>query len=196
MSQPVRYIGTPTQREPNDLVTRVAFVDDFLSPDECSRIIAQAESSQAFAGLTGAAGKRDQARDSTVRFLWPQPETRWLFDKLEYAVQRLNEGYRFDLGGFYEGAQVAAYSAGGHYDWHLDVGEQYYSNRKLSLSVQLSPASEYDGGELEFRATDEPAPRQQGALIVFPSFLLHRVKPVTRGQRHSLVSWVSGPPFR
>ncbi len=196
MSQPARFLGPRVAREPNELVARVAYVDHFLNAAECARAIREAEGGPAFDGLTGPEGKRDQARESTVHFLWPGPAQDWLFDKLEYAVRRLNEGYGFTLSGFFEGAQVAAYSQAGHYDWHIDLGEEYYSNRKLSLSVQLSDPADYDGGELEFKATDELAPRQQGALIAFPSYLLHRVRPVTRGRRYSLVSWVSGPPFR
>lgn len=196
MPQPARYLGPSSTREPNELIARVAYVDNFLSAAECARVIREARSGPAFAGLTGSEGKKDQARDSTVHFLWPEGGQDWLFDKLEYAVRRLNEGYGFELSGFYEGAQVAAYGVDGHYDWHIDLGEQYYSNRKLSLSVQLSDPADYDGGELEFKATDELAPRETGALIAFPAYLLHRVRPVTRGLRYSLVSWVSGPPFR
>ena len=71
------------------------------------------------------------------------------------------------------------------------------SARKLSLSVQLSDGADYDGGDLRFPGpTDEPAPRERGALIAFPSFVTHRVEPVTRAERLSLVSWISGRPFR
>ena len=71
------------------------------------------------------------------------------------------------------------------------------SARKLSLSVQLSDGADYDGGDLRFPGpTDEPAPRERGALIALPSFVTHRVEPVTRAERLSLVSWISGRPFR
>ena len=110
---------------------------------------------------------------------------------------RLNQSYGFELTGFYEGAQVARYAPGGHYDWHVDVGEQLQSARKLSLSIQLSDGSEYEGGDFRFLGpTDAPAPRARGSLIAFPSFVTHRVEPVTQGERLSLVSWISGPPFR
>ena len=98
--------------------------------------------------------------------------------------------------GFFEGVQVASYSGGGHYGWHMDVGQGVVSTRKLSISVQLSDPADYDGGELEFLASGDCGPRTQGTLIAFPSFLVHRVRPVTRGTRWSLVSWVAGPSFR
>jgi len=113
----------------------------------------------------------------------------------------LNEGYGYQLTGFMEGAQIAWYEAGGaggdgHYDWHVDIGPGPYSLRKLSMSVQLSDPADYDGGELEFMASAESGIRTRGSLIVFPSFLQHRVTPVTRGIRASMVSWIAGPPYR
>ena len=85
-----------------------------------------------------------------------------------------------------------------NYDWHIDLGTGRFSRRKISLSVQLSVASAYEGGELEFHISglDREKMRQQGALIAFPSFLEHRVTPVTQGVRFSLVAWVDGPPYR
>lgn len=83
--------------------------------------------------------------------------------------------------------------------WHLDLGGDNLSTRKLSFSVQLSHPDEYDGGELELNLAHSTvvAPRTQGTLVVFPSFLVHRVAPVTRGVRRSLVSWASGThPYR
>jgi PKHD-type hydroxylase len=64
------------------------------------------------------------------------------------------------------------------------------------MSVQLSEPDEYEGGELEFLNFEQPIPKDIGSLIVFPSYLVHRVNPVTRGLRRSMVSWISGPPFR
>jgi PKHD-type hydroxylase len=89
---------------------------------------------------------------------------------------------------------------GGKYDWHHDVlwTRNDGMDRKLSLTVQLSDPSDYDGGDFEFSEV-EPLPswsKQQGTVMVFPSYLLHRVKPVTRGVRRSLVAWFEGPTWR
>jgi hypothetical protein len=89
---------------------------------------------------------------------------------------------------------------GGHLDWHLDIGIGEVNRRKLSLTVQLSDPSEYEGGEFEiwYGHSGEfvELPRKKGDVIIFPSFLMHRVKPITRGQRKALVFWTGGEPFK
>ena len=85
----------------------------------------------------------------------------------------------------------------GFYDWHTDFAG-ITPRRKLSISVQLSRPEDYDGGDLELLFTSSPykAARERGKFIVFPSFCLHRVTPVTRGTRWSLVAWVLGTRWR
>jgi len=124
----------------------------------------------------------------------------WLFEKLSNIIANLNANYyQYDITGFGEKLQLANYDSSdkGTYGWHVDVGGGSVS-RKLSLSLQLSDPSEYEGGELEIR--DGPTPSQilkkRGYICVFPSFIQHRVTPVTQGSRQSLVVWASGPPFR
>jgi len=91
-------------------------------------------------------------------------------------------------------------SEGGKYDWHHDVDWNNNSgiDRKLSLTVQLSDPSDYDGGDFEFSEVEQlpTSAKQQGTVMVFPSYLAHRVTPVTRGVRRSLVAWFSGPTWR
>ena len=195
--QPARLLKSYLHRPTNDATAQVAFVESLMSPDMCDRVIALAEKSPPLEGKTGAEQTVDEGRDSTVRFIWPSQESGWLFDFLEDALMKLNGGYGFELTGFYDGIQVATYEPGGHYDWHLDIGPGVNSGRKLSLTVQLSDPADYEGGELEFlSATDELGPRSRGSLIAFPSYLAHRVRPITKGTRLSLVSWIGGPPFR
>lgn len=183
----------------NDLVAMVRSVVSYFTDAECDRILELGEAAPQISGKVGSAlDEVDDIRRSRVTAIYPGPDTTWLFDKLEYALAKLNEGYGFDLQAFMEGAQVAWYEAEveGHYDWHVDVGPGRYSQRKLSMSVQLSASADYEGGDLEFMATDELGIRERGSLVVFPSFLQHRVRPVTRGRRASMVSWIAGPPFR
>lgn len=92
-------------------------------------------------------------------------------------------------------------SEGGHYNWHHDIN--WTSNakleRKLSVTVQLSDPSEYEGGNFVFDECETPDPKilkQKGTVLVFPSYLRHRVEPITKGIRKSLVSWFEGPRFR
>jgi PKHD-type hydroxylase len=110
------------------------------------------------------------------------------------------EYYNFEITGLSEDLQYTEYEAEyeGYYDYHLDIGSGIESSRKLSITVQLSDESEYEGGELEFVTGCEKkhASKKQGDVIVFPSYLLHKVNPITRGKRCSLVTWIGGPPFR
>jgi PKHD-type hydroxylase len=80
----------------------------------------------------------------------------------------------------------------------MDFGSGDISNRKLSITVQLSDPSEYEGGELQFMINQHiiTAPKEKGTAIIFPSFALHRVTPVTKGARKSIVGWIGGPPYK
>ena len=150
-------------------------------------------------GDASAFGVDNQYRRSTVRWV-PLNETNlWLYGKLGAFTNKANTAvWHFDLIGLSE-IQFAEYDSSeqGHYDWHMDVGK-HNADRKLSLSIQLSAPEHYDGGDLQLMLKREPttAPRDKGAVIVFPSYCIHRVTPVTRGVRRSLVVWVTGPPYR
>lgn len=89
-------------------------------------------------------------------------------------------------------------SEGGKYDWHHDVdwNSNALFDRKLSVTVQLSDPSDYDGGDFQFAEVENPDGKAIGSVLVFPSYLQHRVFPVTRGTRRSLVAWFSGPRWR
>tara|TARA_R110000782_G_scaffold35560_2_gene84990 strand:+ start:266 stop:655 length:390 start_codon:yes stop_codon:yes gene_type:complete len=118
-----------------------------------------------------------------------------------------------------EACQFTKYKQNQYYDWHCDSWNKTYDKpntpdhnkiRKLSVTCQLTDGSEYKGGELEFDFRNyEPHIREEikhlkqakeilpkGSIIVFPSFLWHRVKPVIKGTRYSLVLWNLGYPFK
>ena len=110
------------------------------------------------------------------------------------------EYYQYDLSDKYD-IQILKYRPGGHYEWHIDYGVCWHPglDRKLSISIQLSNESQYEGGELEIRnwkGDDITAPRRLGSAIVFDSRVTHRAKPVTEGERIVLVGWASGPKLR
>ena len=100
-----------------------------------------------------------------------------------------------------EDVKLLKYNIGGKYKWHTDVGSKETSTRKLTAIVQLSDEQDYEGGDLEFGITDElgennyVATKKQGSIIVFPSFLSHRVIPITKGTRYSLLTWMNGDSF-
>jgi PKHD-type hydroxylase len=94
--------------------------------------------------------------------------------------------------------QVGKYSEGSFYDWHNDlkIDKNNDDQRKLSLSLVLSDPSDYEGGDLELSGATEQPKIGQGSIIVFPSLIDHRVTPVTKGTRYSMVAWMHGPAFR
>ncbi|TDJ34852.1 MAG: 2OG-Fe(II) oxygenase, partial [Gammaproteobacteria bacterium] len=146
----------------------------------------------------GEAMGESEVRDSDICFLWPGSENAWLFERLQQLTEQVNRAYQFELRGFFEGVQITHYAGtGGHYGWHMDLGTGPFSARKLTITVQLSDPESYDGGELEFTSANlQDEARRQGAAVVFPSFMTHRVNPVTRGERWSMVCWISGDAFR
>ncbi len=125
-----------------------------------------------------------------------------LFRKLADIVNSLNsQFYKYDLTEM-EDLQYTEYNSE-HKDFytsHSDDGYKFNLFRKLSVSIQLSSPDEYQGGDLTFYRNTlsecTVAPKQAGTVIVFPSFVIHEVKPITAGTRKSLVTWVNGPRFR
>lgn len=150
------------------------------------------------AELEGGVTTDEDLRKSAVMPILPGAKNDWLFERMTDATTQANQYYRFDLNGFYEPLQLAEYSEGDFFDWHLDFGTGASSNRKLSLTIQLSEADDYEGGDLEFRINNKvvKAPRERGTVLIFPSFIMHRVTKITKGKRRSVVGWVSGVPYR
>lgn len=114
----------------------------------------------------------------------------WVYDKLSAAcIQANTNRYKFEITGFQTELQLASYGPQQFFEWHMDFGTGNVSNRKLSISVQLSDPDEYEGGELQFMINQNifTATKEKGTAIIFPSFGLHRVTPVTKGVRKSIV---------
>lgn len=178
--------------------------DNAFTTDELDRIERLGDSlTQQQADLAGSGfGPGGDPRIRITRTAWVPgtAETKWLYDRIHGVMMSVNrDAYQFELKGFTEQFQYTVYhgSEGGHYDWHLDLGMKAMQ-RKLSLSLQLSDPASYEGCDLQFMAGHgiETAPRDRGTVIVFPSYTLHRVTPVTAGTRKSLVAWAGGPKFR
>lgn len=140
-------------------------------------------------------------RRSQVSWLNKTPDTAWVFEKLGHIASSLNaQYYRFDLTGFGEAIQLTNYDQSEHgmYGWHVDYGGKISPSRKLSLVLQLTDPSQYEGGNLQVMTGGEPQTvrKQRGLVAAFPSYVLHQVTPVTSGNRQSLVAWISGPAFK
>jgi PKHD-type hydroxylase len=150
----------------------------------------------ALAGLDRG-GRYDHVRRTRVATIVQTPEIVWFYDRLVAICRRLNRDYRFELTDFSEPPQYLVYrdDENGHFDWHVDHGTQ--PPRKLSLTLQLTDPSRYEGGELQLNGGNIVcAPRDRGAAIAFPSYTVHRVTPVTAGTRKSIVAWITGPGFK
>ena len=154
-----------------------------------------------------------QKRDSNVAWL----DDTWIYREILPFVKAANRkaNWNFDLAQA-EQCQFTIYGPQQHYGWHCDSWEEPYQEnskvkgfkglvRKLSITVSLSDETDYEGGELEIDHKNCVEKRQietitkikpRGSIIVFPSFMWHRVKPVFKGLRYSLVLWVCGKPFR
>ncbi len=174
---------------------------NFLDRDECKKII---ELSKEYKTKeTEVLINKESVHNVTYRKGNETPlplkeKTQWIYQKLERAIRGYNtHAYKFTLIGFSHNIRVLEYNSGDHYQaWHQDFGRGKISTRKLSASIQLSNPEEYEGGNLEFfNGEIVPASLEQGSLIIFPSFVFHRVTPVTKGVRHSLVAWMNGPHF-
>jgi PKHD-type hydroxylase len=170
---------------------------DAFTADECDSII-DIGTRRGFMNAETGGRSGQERRNSQIRFLMPSGETGWMFRRMASVIEAVNPFFQFDLTVMNEGIQFTRYeSPGSKYDWHSDYGPGM-TTRKLSLTVQLTDPDDYDGGELELNPEGNPLTmdKVRGRAFAFPSWTLHRVKPVTKGVRHSLVVWVAGPPFR
>ena len=184
----------------------LAFWEGFLTPEDINLLLAQPEWLNLQAGCVGGSGPADvnaSIRESQISWLGVKPELAPICEKLYLAVAEVNRRFfHFDLTGFHEPMQLGLYTGEtqGHYDWHTDASPtDTHVPRKLSLSMLLSDPSEFEGGEFQVKTcndTVQTLDTQKGRAWFFPSYTLHRVAPVTKGVRRSLVLWVGGPAFR
>jgi len=187
--------------------------DNLFSPPECQAIIDFGHKSNGFGfasvGTNEPGGYNVDKNYRMVKTVNIRPEDGfdWLYTRLmQRIVWTNNERFEFDISGlneyiqllWYQSKEQTAEGIAGHYKWHQDIGTYDMSLRKLSIVVQLSKSEDYDGCNLTLQTHRqfEIPERKQGDVIIFPSYLPHMVTPITRGERYSLVLWVSGPPFR
>ena len=173
-----------------------------FSYDEVDQIIAESKNwGLKTAGVTDAGVVDNEMRKSAVAWIPQNDAYKWIYDKLGGMIEEANrELWKFNLTSMEEMIQYTEYyQDGGHYDYHLDVGGGYPLNqRKISITVQLTGADEYEGGNFEILRGKNPEslPKIKGCVLVFPSYLMHRVTPVTSGTRRSLVLWVGGDSYK
>ncbi len=188
----------PTPIMSNDYLTTVAHFPNTFSPEEC-RLLVNLPLPVSDAGVderNNAAGKVDYSlRRTREKPIPPELPYAWIFQRLGKLCRDVNQHiYRFQLGDLVT-VQVLEYSPEGFFGWHTDLGSGIYSTRKLSMVTFLAPPEEYEGGDLCFMDGGPPYRLPLGTTAIFPSYLLHKVDPVTRGTRFTMVSWVHGPSF-
>lgn len=190
-----------------------------VSKETCESIIELSKEKQRSLGLIGDLSESDinnernlgrlyEARNSQVAWF----NEKWMYEMLQTYTDIANNsaGWNFDWD-WCEDIQFTVYEPGGYYNWHADQSPEVYTSgvdenrrgkyRKLSVILNLTDPNTFEGGDLEFdygngtiKTCEEI--RYQGSVVVFPSFVYHRVVPVTKGVRYSLVMWSLGPPYR
>ncbi len=175
-----------------------------LSDTECDTIIERARTyseEDATVGFSDTLRSDLAYRTSSIRWLSTHQEGA-IVERIMQLVSASNRNnFGVDIAGLHE-LQFTEYheTNSGHYDWHHDVwleSARPYA-RKLSVVVQLSSPVDYEGGAFEFFGIENPAAQfaPRGSVLIFPSFLQHRVLPVSKGTRRSLVTWVEGANWR
>ena len=183
-----------------------AFWEGFLTDHEIAKILALEEWLHCQKGSIGSEEKNSintNIRNSNIAWVGLNENTAWLWEKLSKVIAQVNsQFFHFDLTGCYEPIQLGIYNEAdqGHYNWHIDnMYDTKGVARKLSMSLLLSHPSEFEGGEFQIKTNSDEAKTletKMGRAWFFPSYMLHRVCPVTKGTRKSLVLWVGGPEFR
>ena len=171
-----------------------------FSAEERENLIGMVDAQSETARLEHDADDLYGMRRSKVLYI-PAPQFPQLADRIRAIAASANRCYNFAITDIRENIQLAIYdsSDAGFFDWHLDIGGMDKGVRKLSVSVPLNDSSDFEGGQLEFFSNGskaEEVEQKAGHPIVFPSWLVHRVAPVTSGKRYSMVTWISGPSWK
>ena len=174
-----------------------------FTPDQCRQVIEcgrRQKPQKAQVGMGKPGGGLDTKKRVTTISWIPFDEMKEMYDQLNEFIQQANRNhFGFEDVHVTEQAQFTEYPEGGFYDWHMDTDVNMKHEppvRKISMTLLLSPESQFEGGELELMTKGKRAKMKQGHAIIFASFLNHRVAPVTRGVRQSLVMWFGGTPFK
>ena len=174
-----------------------------FTPKQCQMIInagrSEPKQNASVGGREGKSGIDTETRTSHISWI-PFGKTTEMYKDIEKVMKTTN-GNHFGFDGMQitEMAQYTEYPEGGFYDWHIDSDTNFVHEptvRKISMTLLLSPDNEFEGGDLELMKEGQPAKLKQGHAIFFASFIRHRVTPVIRGNRKSLVMWFGGTPLR
>ena len=174
-----------------------------FTPEQCQMVIdagRKQRPQKAQVGMNKPKGGVDTNKRITTISWIPFKEMQPMYDQINQFIQKANRNhFGFEDIQITEQAQFTEYPEGGFYDWHMDTDVNMKHEppvRKISMTLLLSPENQFEGGDLELMAPGKRVKLKQGHAIIFASFLNHRVAPVTRGVRQSLVMWFGGEPFK
>ena len=177
--------------------------EPLFTPQQCQDIINAGHSEKpqvAQVGMGKPGGGVDKKKRTTTISWIPFKKLPQMYKKVENQLSVVNlNHFGFENVQITEPAQFTEYPKGGFYDWHMDLdvhGQHEPPIRKISMTCLLSDPSEFTGGDLEFTEKNKINNLKQGQAIFFASFLRHRVSPVKKGTRRSLVMWFGGQPFK
>jgi len=194
-------------------LTEYYYFENAFTDEEIKLIQEEAMKVPPTVGKTGKEGSdNENFRKSEIRWLngnapytdgdkvYTGDDFIWLYERLWNMIEEANRNlWNFNVSSGRDAIQHTIYKeGGGHYDWHMDCGSKEMRHRKVSLTVQLTDGDDYEGGELQLWRGQTPlnAPRGKGTVVIFPSYMMHRVTEVTKGTRESLVLWVGGDHYR
>lgn len=191
---------------PNIHFPIVSGLESFLTKDECLRIRQYCAELRKFPGSVIEVKRindysenhkdsrkiDNETRNAETAVIELNETTKWIYKKVHTAVKSFNKNlWNFEIP-YSERLEYLSYPEGSYFNWHYDVAETgHASHRKLIAVIQLSDENEYEGGELEFfTGNSKPtyAAKSIGSLIVFPTYIFHRVKKITKGHREALIS--------
>jgi len=174
-----------------------------FTPQQCEMVIQAGHKQKprvAEVGMKKPGGGVDTKKRTTTISWIPFKEMTDMYAQIEATMQATNlNHFGFENMKLTEPAQFTEYPKGGFYDWHMDLdvnGTHEPPIRKISMTILLSDPTSFKGGQLEFMEKNKVPDLKQGQAIFFASFIRHRVAPITKGIRRSLVMWFGGTPFK
>ena len=179
--------------------------DAIFTPQQCQMIVNQGHQLKPEKALVGGGdkGAHDTKKRVTTISWIPFAKMPEMYKQIENQLSIVNlNHFMFDGVTLTEPAQFTEYPKGGFYDWHMDLNafgqDGQHPVRKISMTLLLSDPKDFTGGDLMFSEMGDtkPLPLKQGQAIFFASFLRHKVAPVKKGIRRSMVMWFGGPPLK
>ena len=186
----------------NNKFEYVIYKENFLSDKECDGLVESLDTEELTDATVVGDYDNHPVNKNVRKVLNIDFHDENLFKRLNGAIQVANTQYfNYNIKSI-DTLRFLKYGIGGTYNWHLDMGRNETSLRKLTAIIQLSNDTDYEGGDFEFGITDKDGKdlikgnRSKGSLLIFPAFLSHRVTPITKGKRYSIITWMEGDAFR